>query len=75
MCINEAVIVADRLREIAQMQDKLAEKASLMNVEELLTDFNWKASGNAAALEKRLLNELHALEAVSNGCCFGTWGL
>lgn len=43
----------------------MAEEASLMNVEELLTDFNWKTSGNAAALEKRLLGELHALEAVS----------
>ena len=49
------------------MQEKMAEKASLMNVEELLADFNWKTSGNAAALEKRLLGELHALEAVS---CF-----
>jgi predicted nucleic acid-binding Zn-ribbon protein len=36
-----------------------------MNVEELLADFNWKASGNAAALEKRLLGELHALEAAN----------
>ena len=48
------------------MQEKMAEKASLMNVEELLADFNWKTSGNAAALEKRLLGELHALEAVSS---------
>lgn len=36
-----------------------------MNVEEIMTDFNWKTSGNAAVLEKRLLGELHALEAVS----------
>ncbi|KAL0074941.1 exocyst complex component Sec3-domain-containing protein [Phycomyces blakesleeanus] len=50
---------------MADMQDKMAEQASLMNVEELLTDFNWKASGNAAALEKRLLGELHALEAAN----------
>ena len=50
---------------MAEMQDKMAEQASLMNVEELLADFNWKTSGNAAALEKRLLGELHALEAVS----------
>ncbi|KAF7721909.1 hypothetical protein EC973_003948 [Apophysomyces ossiformis] len=49
----------------AEMQDKIAEQASLMNVEELLTDFNWKASGNAAALEKRLLGELYALEAAN----------
>lgn len=55
----------EKLRKVAEMQDKMAEKASLMNVEELLTDFNWKTSGNAAALEKRLLGELHALEAVS----------
>ncbi|KAI9007517.1 exocyst complex component Sec3-domain-containing protein [Phycomyces nitens] len=52
-------------KRMADMQDKMAEQASLMNVEELLTDFNWKASGNAAALEKRLLGELHALEAAN----------
>ncbi|RUS25748.1 exocyst complex component Sec3-domain-containing protein [Jimgerdemannia flammicorona] len=48
---------------LAKMRDRLAEQTSLMNVEELLTDFNWKTSGNAAALEKRLLGELAALEA------------
>ncbi|CEI89017.1 hypothetical protein RMCBS344292_03392 [Rhizopus microsporus] len=36
-----------------------------MNVEELLTDFNWKANGSAAVLEKQLLGELHALEAAN----------
>ncbi|KAL1934170.1 hypothetical protein VTP01DRAFT_6352, partial [Rhizomucor pusillus] len=55
----------EKLRKVAEMQDKMAEEASLMNVEELLTDFNWKTSGNAAALEKRLLGELHALEAAN----------
>ncbi|KAI9311228.1 exocyst complex component Sec3-domain-containing protein [Dichotomocladium elegans] len=50
---------------MAEMQDQMAEQASLMNVEELLADFNWKTSGNAAALEKRLLGELHALEAAN----------
>lgn len=54
-----------RQKKAQEIQEKMAEQASLMNVEELLTDFNWKASGNAAALEKRLLGELHALEAVS----------
>lgn len=54
-----------RQKKAEEIQEKMAEQASLMNVEELLTDFNWKASGNAAALEKRLLGELHALEAVS----------
>lgn len=44
----------------------MVEQSSLMNVEEMLTDFNWKASGNAAALERRLLGELSALEAVSS---------
>lgn len=63
----------EKLRKVAAMQDKMAEKASLMNVEELLADFNWKTSGNAAALEKRLLGELHALEAVrTNVIC--SWG-
>ncbi|KAI8143952.1 exocyst complex component Sec3-domain-containing protein [Fennellomyces sp. T-0311] len=55
----------EKLRKAAEMQEKMAEKASLMNVEELLADFNWKTSGNAAALEKRLLGELHALEAAN----------
>lgn len=54
-----------RQKKAQEIQEKMHEQASLMNVEELLTDFNWKASGNAAALEKRLLGELHALEAVS----------
>lgn len=54
-----------RQKKAEEIQEKINEQASLMNVEELLTDFNWKASGNAAALEKRLLGELHALEAVS----------
>ena len=49
----------------------MVEQTSLMNVEEMLTDFNWKASGNAAALEKRLLGELQALEAVS--CASFEW--
>ncbi|KAI8097568.1 exocyst complex component Sec3-domain-containing protein [Halteromyces radiatus] len=48
-----------------ELQDKMTEQASLMNVEEILTDFNWKTSGNAAVLEKRLLGELHALEAAN----------
>lgn len=47
------------------MRERMVEQTSLMNVEEMLTDFNWKESGNAAALEKRLLGELQALEAVS----------
>ncbi|KAI9496495.1 exocyst complex component Sec3-domain-containing protein [Zychaea mexicana] len=55
----------EKMRKVAEMQEKMAEKASLMNVEELLADFNWKTSGNAAALEKRLLGELHALEAAN----------
>ncbi|RCH95031.1 hypothetical protein CU098_005301 [Rhizopus stolonifer] len=54
-----------RQKKAEEIQEKMAEQASLMNVEELLTDFNWKASGNAAALEKRLLGELHALEAAN----------
>lgn len=58
-----------RQKKAEEIQEKMAEQASLMNVEELLTDFNWKASGNAAALEKRLLGELHALEAVSRAPC------
>ena len=31
----------------------------------MLNDFDWKGSGNAAALEERLLNELAALEAAN----------
>ncbi|CAG8778081.1 8682_t:CDS:2, partial [Acaulospora morrowiae] len=41
------------------------EELSLMNVSEFLNDFDWKGSGNAAALEERLLNELAALEAAN----------
>ncbi|KAG9304131.1 hypothetical protein G9A89_019693 [Geosiphon pyriformis] len=45
--------------------DAKQEEISLINVEELLNDFNWKETGNAAALEQRLLNELAALEAAN----------
>ncbi|KAI7899871.1 exocyst complex component Sec3-domain-containing protein [Cokeromyces recurvatus] len=55
----------ERQKKEEENQVKMAEQVSLMNVEELLTDSNWKASGNAAALEKRLLGELHALEAAN----------
>jgi len=41
------------------------EELSLINVGELLNDFDWKGSGNAAALEERLLNELAALETAN----------
>lgn len=51
-------------KKALELQDKITEEESLMNVEEILTDFNWKTSGNAAVLENRLLGELHALEAV-----------
>ncbi|KAI9256368.1 exocyst complex component Sec3-domain-containing protein [Helicostylum pulchrum] len=54
-----------RQKKAEEVKEKMSEQASLMNVEELLSDFNWKASGNAAALEKRLLGELHALEAAN----------
>ncbi|CAO3581957.1 unnamed protein product [Absidia cylindrospora] len=52
-------------KEELEMEDKMTEQTSLINVEEILTGFNWKTSGNAAVLEKRLLGELHALEAAN----------
>ncbi|KAL4211949.1 exocyst complex component Sec3-domain-containing protein [Rhizopus microsporus] len=55
----------ERQKKAEEIQNKLAERAFLMNVEELLTDFNWKANGSAAVLEKQLLGELHALEAAN----------
>ncbi|CAG8586488.1 15863_t:CDS:10, partial [Cetraspora pellucida] len=48
-----------------QLEDVKQEEISLINVSELLNDFDWKGSGNAAALEERLLNELAALEAAN----------
>ncbi|ORX62016.1 hypothetical protein DM01DRAFT_1315340 [Hesseltinella vesiculosa] len=53
------------LKRAMARHDKLMEEDSMMNVDEILTDFNWKTSGNAAVLEKRLLGELHALEAAN----------
>ncbi|CAG8443657.1 2576_t:CDS:10 [Dentiscutata erythropus] len=49
----------------AEDDDVKQEEISLINVSELLNDFDWKGSGNAAALEERLLNELAALEAAN----------
>ncbi|KAI8332221.1 exocyst complex component Sec3-domain-containing protein [Chlamydoabsidia padenii] len=57
--------IQEKHEQELKRQDEMTEKASLMNVEEILTDFNWKTSGNAAVLEKRLLGELHALEAAN----------
>jgi hypothetical protein len=63
------LFIEQREQELKR-QDKITEQTSLMNVEEIMTDFNWKTSGNAAVLEKRLLGELHALEAVSGRWCW-----
>ncbi|ORZ26054.1 exocyst complex component Sec3-domain-containing protein [Absidia repens] len=52
-------------KEELEVEKKMSEQTTLMNVEEILTGFNWKTSGNAAVLEKRLLGELHALEAAN----------
>ncbi|KAG2186053.1 hypothetical protein INT43_002491 [Umbelopsis isabellina] len=57
--------VTEKQKRLAEMRERMVEQTSLMNVEEMLTDFNWKESGNAAALEKRLLGELQALEAAN----------
>lgn len=43
-----------------------AEEATVIDLSEVLNDFDWKISGDAAALEARLYNELLALEAVSS---------
>ncbi|KAI9254224.1 exocyst complex component Sec3-domain-containing protein [Sporodiniella umbellata] len=59
---RQVLVEKERQKKEEEMQDKLAERAFMMNVEELLTDFNWKATGNASVLEGGLLKELHALE-------------
>ncbi|KAJ2962979.1 hypothetical protein NQZ79_g1897 [Umbelopsis isabellina] len=58
-------VITEKQKRLAEMRERMVEQTSLMNVEEMLTDFNWKESGNAAALEKRLLGELQALEAAN----------
>ncbi len=35
-----------------------------MSVDEVLKDFQWDAGGDASALEKRLMDEIQALESV-----------
>ncbi|TPX59726.1 hypothetical protein PhCBS80983_g02258 [Powellomyces hirtus] len=40
-------------------------EAPAVNLDEVLTDFHWHASGDAAALEAKLLTELQALEAAN----------
>ncbi|KAI9302709.1 exocyst complex component Sec3-domain-containing protein [Cunninghamella echinulata] len=64
---REREIQEERMKQkkALELQDKITEEESLLNVEEILTDFNWKTSGNAAVLENRLLGELHALEAAN----------
>jgi hypothetical protein len=36
-----------------------------LNIDEVLTDYNWEVGGDSSALETRLVNELMALEAVT----------
>jgi hypothetical protein len=56
---NELEQKAEAIRE------KMTKHASLMNANELMPDYNWKVNGNTAALERKLVGELHSLEAVS----------
>ncbi|KAI8872423.1 hypothetical protein GQ42DRAFT_161319 [Ramicandelaber brevisporus] len=45
--------------------DIMLEEAFMLNVDELFTDFGWKASIDAHVLEGRLLKELHSVEAAN----------
>ncbi|OZJ04682.1 hypothetical protein BZG36_02547 [Bifiguratus adelaidae] len=49
----------------AEIRRQLEEQTSQINVDELLAGFDWKGSGNADALEKKLLSEAAALEAAN----------
>ncbi|KAI9294804.1 hypothetical protein K502DRAFT_324647 [Neoconidiobolus thromboides FSU 785] len=50
------------------------EDDEIINVEELLTEFHWKAGKDAAALESGLLNELSLLETANIGAVLETDG-
>ncbi|TPX63540.1 hypothetical protein SpCBS45565_g06534 [Spizellomyces sp. 'palustris'] len=53
--------------DVIEEQDPLPiePEAPSLDMDEVLNDFNWEASGDAAALEARLISELHALEAAN----------
>ncbi|KAJ3042939.1 Exocyst complex component 1 [Rhizophlyctis rosea] len=51
--------------EQAQEEPEAEPEQPLIDLDEVLEDFNWQASGNAADLEARLTSELQALEAAN----------
>lgn len=55
----------ERLEEKAEVvPEKIAKHASLMNSKELMSGYDWKTKGNTVAAEKKLLSELHSIDAV-----------
>ncbi|KAI8903121.1 exocyst complex component Sec3-domain-containing protein [Gorgonomyces haynaldii] len=51
--------------EEEQIAQKTVEELPQIDLDLMLNDFNWQASGDAAALEERLITELQALEAAN----------
>ncbi|KAJ3412241.1 hypothetical protein HDV05_001052 [Chytridiales sp. JEL 0842] len=53
-------------KDMLASQPKLVEEQPMIvDLDDLLSDFSWKANGDAADLEARLLTELQALEAAN----------
>lgn len=50
--------------QMGGLETRDTDESSQIDLGLVLSDFQWKASGDATALEARLLSELHALEAV-----------
>lgn len=51
--------------EEREVLSQIQQQTNDLNLDEILTDFDWKVGGDASALEARLTNELIALEAAN----------
>jgi hypothetical protein len=69
--MNVKQVMKDSRKSYNENFDQLEKKDKLnvselpsINLDLMLSDFNWQASGDASALEARLICELQALEKV-----------
>jgi hypothetical protein len=69
--MDSQVVMKDNRKSYNENFDQMDKKDKLnisdlpsIDLDLMLSDFNWQASGDASALEARLISELQALEKV-----------
>jgi hypothetical protein len=65
---HSSTVQHDHLQDVDEQKkledDAVVDETAFANLEEMLSDFEWTDSGDAIALENRLMSELSALEEV-----------